>query len=1054
MSTVGQALGAGIGGAVGFFVGGPMGAVYGTQIGMSVGGYLDPPKGPTMEGPRLSDLSVQTSTYGASIARTYGTIAVSGNMFWLENNKLKEVVKKEKSGGKGGGSSVTTKTYTYFATFAVGLCEGPIAGVKRIWVGNDLFYDSSATELKTILASGKASSGFSLYLGTDDQLPDARMQAEMGAENCPAYRGLSYIVFKDLPLEKYGNSLLAAPIKVELVNLVVSAPKVVSESQTAIDTLNFGGTNARSKNGISTYSVVRGGGAYQLMRYESGNIEHRLEAILPAAFPALQVLPGAFDGAEHCFRSHSLATVTSDHKIAIGNIGESKIYNCGNVAPVLAAQYGGDVYAVSVDPSTGYHKLTRIAAGGNADLLTVPMATTTARGIVATENGPITWRATPSVEMEVFDNNLISGGVISTGYVAADVYSPATYADGYLYICRQIPSSLSATLEIAKIDVSDGSHETFVSTSSLAWSSTNTFNLQYSLRLVDSVLFLSGRAGGYMREIASVMVKPASQLVPLSHVLSQEIKRSGSITDSDIDVSLITDSLQGFKVATTSPVRNATEPLRATWPFDMIQSGYKLKAIPRGRPVSATIPDSDFVQGVELTVTREMDEQIPKAVRCTYLDPSRNYDVNQQSAERAVGAAVGVSTLELPIVMGDAQAAQVCEKLLHVYLLERYQYEFGLPNSYLGLEPGDVVTLQTDEVEYEARLITVNYNSDGTLKCSARANSAATYISAAEGVVGQQQESYIPYYGASVAALLDVPVIDDTIQNQYGYIAGMSGYYSDWPSGSLLSSADAGLTWKTLQAFDGKASFGLCAGTLSAHDGRVIQVGGSLVVTLFGGQLESVTESQMLNGENMAAYGVNGRWEILRFQNATLNGDGSYTVSRLWRGDKGTEWATGLHQANDLFVLLDDPQLEFLTTSAFDIGVEKTFRAVTSGASSDDAYDFKFTYGGANLKPLSGVAPLGVRSPDLSITWKRRTRLSGGWRDGVDVPVGESSEQYEIDVMNASAVVRTISTTTTSAIYTTAQQTADFGTIPATVTLRIYQMSEAVGRGYPLEVTM
>ena len=68
MST-GQLLGAGIGAAAGFALAGPAGAyfgttitgatgaLYGAQVGMMAGGYLDPPKGPTMEGPRLSDLS-------------------------------------------------------------------------------------------------------------------------------------------------------------------------------------------------------------------------------------------------------------------------------------------------------------------------------------------------------------------------------------------------------------------------------------------------------------------------------------------------------------------------------------------------------------------------------------------------------------------------------------------------------------------------------------------------------------------------------------------------------------------------------------------------------------------------------------------------------------------------------------------------------------------------------------------------------------------------------------------------------------------------------------
>ena len=73
MSTGGQALGGVVGAIGGFFIAGPKGALYGAQIGIAIGGYLDPPKGPHTEGPRLSDLRYQTSLYGAPIPRVYGT---------------------------------------------------------------------------------------------------------------------------------------------------------------------------------------------------------------------------------------------------------------------------------------------------------------------------------------------------------------------------------------------------------------------------------------------------------------------------------------------------------------------------------------------------------------------------------------------------------------------------------------------------------------------------------------------------------------------------------------------------------------------------------------------------------------------------------------------------------------------------------------------------------------------------------------------------------------------------------------------------------------------
>jgi hypothetical protein len=230
-------LGGALGAVAGFFIGGPQGAMYGYSIGSAVGSYISPPKGPHLEGPRLSDLSVQTSTYGAVIPRGYGTYPVAGNVFWLENNALKEVATttSTRSGGKGGGKKSSTQTtYSYFATFAVGLCEGPIAGVRRIWIGGALIYDASANDVSSLAASNAAAAGFTIHLGTDTQLADARMQATLGVANTPAYRGLAYIVFNDLALARYGNSLAGAQVKVEVVSAssIATTPRLLSAGST------------------------------------------------------------------------------------------------------------------------------------------------------------------------------------------------------------------------------------------------------------------------------------------------------------------------------------------------------------------------------------------------------------------------------------------------------------------------------------------------------------------------------------------------------------------------------------------------------------------------------------------------------------------------------------------------------------------------------------------------------------------------------------------------------------------------------------------------------
>ncbi len=95
-------------------------------------------------------------------------------------------------------------------------------------------------------------------------------------------------------------------------------------------------------------------------------------------------------------------------------------------------------------------------------------------------------------------------------------------------------------------------------------------------------------------------------------------------------------------------------------------------------------------------------------------------------------------------------------------------------------------------------------------------------------------------------------------------------------------------------------------------------------------------------------------------------------------------------------------------------------------------------------------------SNNLTVTWVRRARLYAEWADGIDVPLDEPSEAYELDVLNGGgAVVRTItSLSSATASYSAADQTTDFGAPQPSVAVNVYQISSRVGRGFPGQATV
>jgi hypothetical protein len=190
---------------------GPAGAIVGRIAGAVAGHFIDQtlfgpgPVQRTREGPRLSDLEVMVSTEGAPIARVYGRVRLPGQVIWA--TRLEEVVTtrsqtttaggggKGGGGGGGGGTSMTTTTttYEYFANLAVGLCEGPIGHVTRVWA------DGKPLDLSGL--------SYRTYAGDDAQMPDPLIVAKEGTGNAPAYRGLAYVVFERLPIGPFGNRI-------------------------------------------------------------------------------------------------------------------------------------------------------------------------------------------------------------------------------------------------------------------------------------------------------------------------------------------------------------------------------------------------------------------------------------------------------------------------------------------------------------------------------------------------------------------------------------------------------------------------------------------------------------------------------------------------------------------------------------------------------------------------------------------------------------------------------------------------------------------------------
>lgn len=162
-----------IGGTIGGnALGGSLGGNIGGNIGTIVGGFIDKAifgKKNKTKNDRL-ELQITSSAEGLIIPRVFGSSRIAGNIIWIDQDDVEQ------------------ENEEFTVSFALSLCEGPIQGVRRIWVNGEIL-DLSGIDM-------------SVYWGYPDQEPDPDF------ENADiAYRNISYIFFRNFPLARFGNQM-------------------------------------------------------------------------------------------------------------------------------------------------------------------------------------------------------------------------------------------------------------------------------------------------------------------------------------------------------------------------------------------------------------------------------------------------------------------------------------------------------------------------------------------------------------------------------------------------------------------------------------------------------------------------------------------------------------------------------------------------------------------------------------------------------------------------------------------------------------------------------
>jgi hypothetical protein len=550
--------------------------------------------------------------------------------------------------------------------------------------------------------------------------------------------------------------------------------------------------------------------------------------------------------------------------------------------------------------------------------------------------------------------------------------------------------------------------------------------------------------------------------VSLAALVRHLCLRAG-LTEALIDVSGLWGAVEGYVIPALESPRASIATLARHFGFDAVETGGMIRFVMRGRASSLTLTPDELVaprEGDVLELTRAQETELPQALKWQVARADEDYDAALVEARRITVDTARIASESFPLAVPPEEAERRCRRALMEAWVGRESAAFRLPPSRLALDPADVIRLAHDGREVELRLTAI-------------ADAAARGIEA----MRQDREAYDLPPGAARPATLAAPVVwgapevvmldlPQLSEDQPAYRPLIAAHANPWPGTLAVFRSAASDGFQLLTTFGTRARVGTLVSDLWPGPTSRFDLGNELTVDLWTGTLESVTDIALFGGANaIAVESATGAWEILQAGSAELVAPGRYLLTRLLRGQHGTEAAMGNPTPAGARMIVLDTALASLPIGIADLNLPWNWRVgPTARAVTDESYTATaFAPEGRGLLPF---APVHVAQPwrqgrvpgDLTIRWTRQSRsLDADAWEQVEVPLGEDSESYEVEVLQGAAVKRTLTSSTTSVLYTAAQQSTDWGAPLGpgdTLSVRIFQLSPRLGRGTPAAVTL
>lgn len=531
-------------------------------------------------------------------------------------------------------------------------------------------------------------------------------------------------------------------------------------------------------------------------------------------------------------------------------------------------------------------------------------------------------------------------------------------------------------------------------------------------------------------------------LSELGEVVAAICARAGV---ESFEVSGLTGAVSGFIVDAPASAREALAPLAAAYDFVAAEREGEIVFFHRGAGEAIDIGVDDFAAdaGADLFAQRADSAEAPLEARVRFLDAARDYRVAGVGARRLDSADGGVISIDAPLVL-EADAAEALAQRALVDARGRTEtLHIALGPAHMGLEPGDEVTLAGGADAFE--IVRIDDAEVRRLELARLRASAGAQLTVADpGAPAQPALAPTPAF-----SVLDLPPLPGREGDERPLAALFA---KPWLGAHEVYVAGGRRAEATQPAAIGELLWALWPGPVDRwDDGNVVRI------KLYEGALASAEKSAVLAGANAFAIDADGEWEIVQARQCVLVAPNEYELSGFLRGCLGSAHAMRAPHPIGARIIKLDERLARIDIAAHEWNEPVAFRAPPAGGGESDgrAAELTVTLPHAALRPW---APAHVRAKrlaggDVAISWIRCARAGDAWGPG-DLPLGFAAEGYRLEVLDSGVAVRTVDIAEAAYTYTAAEQTADFGGLPASLQLRIAQIGDNGAAGLNKELTI